>query len=89
MILVTEPSKPFTYTAKNTPRRHVIIKEYEEEINKLYDAVDKSAQNSIILPTEWNTLSALELVRKVVGQVLVDTFIGDSEDLFFQHGCDR
>ena len=58
MITVSTPEKPFTYTAKNTPRRHAIIREYEPEIDALYAAVDESTQADIEPPHSWNFASA-------------------------------
>lgn len=87
MIMVSNPAKPFTYTAKNTPRRHAIIREYETEIDDLYRAVDESTQSDLEPPHAWTALSAREFVREVVGRVL-DHSISDTEDLFHS-GCDR
>ena len=87
MILVAAPSKPFTYTAKNTPRRAAVIREYEPEIGALYTAVDETTQASIPPPTSWDLAESLSFVRVVVEKVLRH-HIGDSDDLF-QQGCDR
>lgn len=87
MILVASPHKPFTYTAKSTPRRQAIINEYEEEINALYDAVDETTQADLLPPRSWSPPDSKEFIRTVVRRVL-DHAIGDSEDLF-QRGCDR
>ena len=40
MIIVSSPSKPFTYTAKSTPRRSAIINEYKPDIDALYATVE-------------------------------------------------
>lgn len=88
MILVTSSFKPFSYTAKNTPRRQTIIKEYEEEINAIYAAVDESAQtDDVVPPSTWDFLSTLEFIRVVVGRV-VKASLEDADDMF-QKGCDR
>lgn len=88
MILVSKPSKPFTYTAKNTARRQAIINDYEEEINQVYDDVRDSAQTSISAPEEWTTQSTHSFVRSVVHQVLEGRIIDDDDDLF-ESGGDR
>ena len=85
--MTSTPEKPFSYTAKNTPRRLAIIKEYEEEINALYDAVDESTQTDLTPPPSWNITAAREYIRTVIGRVM-DLPIGDTEDLF-ACGCDR
>ncbi|KAK0463970.1 uncharacterized protein EV420DRAFT_1638889 [Desarmillaria tabescens] len=86
MILVAKPDKPFTYTAKNTARRQVILEDYSQEISDLYKTVEESTQTSISLPLEWDTKSTKDFVRTVVLQVLSHSVL-DDDDLF-QHGCD-
>ncbi|THU90375.1 acetyl-CoA synthetase-like protein [Dendrothele bispora CBS 962.96] len=87
MILVTSPSKPFTYTAKNTPRNNAIIKEYAPEIEAIYDSLEESTQSSIPVPAQWDLESSTEFVRAVVKKVLAIEDIGDDEDVF-QRGVD-
>lgn len=87
MILVSKPSKPFTYTAKNTARRQAIINDYEEEIDELYANVDETTQPGIALPSSWAASNALDFIRTVV-QSVMKLKLGDEDDLF-QHGCDR
>ena len=87
MITVASPLKPFEYTAKNDPRRHAIIKQYEGEINALYDAVEESAQSDLAPPSFWSHESTLDFVRSVVSRVLEHP-VADGEDLFHS-GCDR
>ncbi|KZT28667.1 acetyl-CoA synthetase-like protein [Neolentinus lepideus HHB14362 ss-1] len=86
MILVASPSKPFTYTAKNTARRQAILAEYEAEIQALYDSVDETTQANIPLPSDWSYENCIGYVRTVVKQVL-ERLVLDGDDLF-QHGCD-
>jgi hypothetical protein len=89
MIQFTKPSKPFTYTGKETPRRHAMIMEYEPEINALYAAMDDTSNvtASVPPPKEWNVSSTLAFVRAVVHDVMVNK-VGDHDDLF-EYGCDR
>lgn len=87
MILVAKPSKPFEYTAKNTARRQTVLKNYVDEVEAVYDAVERTTQTSIPLPKEWDIVSATSFVRAVVGSVLVHQ-VKDDDDIF-QHGCDR
>ncbi|THV08159.1 acetyl-CoA synthetase-like protein [Dendrothele bispora CBS 962.96] len=92
MILVASPSKPFTYTAKNTTRNAAIIQEYTPEIEALYANIEESTQPSIPAPQQWDLESSKAFVRAVVESVLLkdksesDT-IGDEDD-FFQIGGD-
>ena len=87
MILVAKSDKPFSYTAKHTVRRGIVIKDYEIEINDLYDSIDESSQSTVPPPTSWDAASTADFVRKVVAQVM-ERSIPDDDDLF-QNGCDR
>ncbi|KAI0651021.1 acetyl-CoA synthetase-like protein [Trametes meyenii] len=87
MITVTKPSKPFQYTAKGTPRRHVSLAEYAEEIEDLYKKVEESSQVDVQAPAIWTNDSAREFARGVVKKVLRVPQIKDDDDLF-QQGCD-
>ncbi|KAG5729986.1 Linear gramicidin synthase subunit D [Termitomyces sp. T112] len=87
MILVATPSKPFQYTPKGTPRRHVILDSYEEEIDTIYQAIEESSQTDIPIPTHFDEHTSLEFVRKAVENVLTSRLLSDDDD-FFQNGCD-
>ena|ERR1700733_8241071 len=87
MVLVASPSKPFTYTAKGTPRRQAILNDYKTEIEALYATVDETAQPQVPLPANWSNSNALEFVRATVSNVMNQDV--EDEDDFFQHGCDR
>ncbi|TCD70281.1 putative NRPS-like protein biosynthetic cluster [Steccherinum ochraceum] len=88
MILVTSEAKPFTYTAKATPRRQAIINEYEPEIDAIYAAVAESSQADADLepPKTWDLPGTLAFVRTVVSRVVLAK-LKDSDDMF-QKGCD-
>ncbi|OSX58884.1 hypothetical protein POSPLADRAFT_1059977 [Postia placenta MAD-698-R-SB12] len=86
MILIANPSKPFSYTPKGTVRRAPVIKDYEEEIDALYDAVDNSAQSATEPPVHWDDKSANSFTRAVV-EKLITVPLKDEDDIF-QHGCD-
>lgn len=86
MILIANPSKPFSYTPKGTVRRAPVIKDYEEEIDALYDAVDNSAQSATEPPVHWDDKSANLFTRAVV-EKLITVPLKDEDDIF-QHGCD-
>lgn len=90
MILLAAPSKPFSLTSKNTPRRQIIIKDYEDEINALYDTVEQSTQAAPgVTVVGWDEIETRIFVRAVVTKVLVGRGnLGDEDDLF-QLGCDR
>ncbi|KAJ7579078.1 hypothetical protein C8J56DRAFT_1006701 [Mycena floridula] len=86
MILVAKPSKPFTYTAKNTARRQAILNDYQDDIEQAYITVDETTQINIESPNEWDPVSTRSFVRAVVWKILSHE-AEDAEDLF-QHGCD-
>ena len=87
MIIVSSSDKPFTYTAKGTARRKAVIKDYQPEIDALYEQVDKLAETDGPMIQNWDYDTALDVVRKVVSGVLEKTLNDDDE--LFQHGCDR
>lgn len=47
MIIVAKPTKPFTYTAKNTARRQAILTDYSDDILAVYETVEESTQANI------------------------------------------
>ncbi|KAF9553324.1 acetyl-CoA synthetase-like protein [Agrocybe pediades] len=87
MVMISKPCKPFQYTAKNTPRRHFIIRIYDEEIKSLYaEAQNSRGVSDIPPPSRWEGGPLLSFVRAVVTQVLPRE-VEDTDDIF-QHGCD-
>ncbi|KAI0632701.1 acetyl-CoA synthetase-like protein [Trametes polyzona] len=87
MVTVTKPGKPFQYTAKGTPRRHVSLAEYAQEIEELYRRVEESSQVDVSLPETWTAEGTRTYIRTLVKKVLRAGSIGDDDDLF-QQGCD-
>ena len=75
------------YTAKMTARRQAILKDYDEEINALYDVVEQTSQVDIPIPAEWTPSKSLDYMRHVVHKVMTQN-VADEVDIF-QHGCDR
>lgn len=86
MIIVSSPSKPFVYTAKMTARRQAILKDYDKEINVLYDVVEGTSQVDFPPPSEWTPSQSLDYVRRIVHKVMKQK-VADNIDIF-QHGCD-
>ena len=87
MIIVASPSKPFLYTAKMTPRRQMILKDYDEEIKTVYDIVEQTSQIDVAPPVDWTLSQSLDYVRHVIHKVITQK-VADGVDIF-QHGCDR
>ncbi|TBU53497.1 acetyl-CoA synthetase-like protein [Dichomitus squalens] len=86
LITVTKPNKPFQYTAKGTPRRHVSLDEYAEEIEELYKKLEESSQVDIPVPPSWSAETVRTYVRGVVKKVMKVPNIEDDDDLFQQGG---
>ncbi|THH09834.1 hypothetical protein EW145_g1728 [Phellinidium pouzarii] len=86
MIIITKPSKPFEYTPKGNPRRHVSVALYNEEIDQVYAAVEAQADSGPSPPANWNLEDSLEYVRTLVARVLKNS-VRDEDDLF-EFGCD-
>lgn len=84
---MAHPLKPFHYTAKGTPRRQVIIKEYEKEIEQGYIDLEKASFIEFRSPgtfgVEESRLYVSQLAEHITGQELRD------DDDFFLCGCDR
>lgn len=87
MITVTHPSKPFQLTAKGTPRRHISLKEYDADIESLYQKVEESTQVDVAVPADWNEDTMRVYIRGVVTSVMRAPTLADDDDLF-QQGCD-
>ncbi|KAJ6459713.1 hypothetical protein C8R47DRAFT_1028048 [Mycena vitilis] len=86
MILVANPAKPIELTPKGTPRRQAVLNMYETEIKDIYTAVEESSQTHLSAPTEYDSASSLQFIRRVVAEAMVE-MPGDDDDIF-QHGCD-
>ncbi|EJC99103.1 acetyl-CoA synthetase-like protein [Fomitiporia mediterranea MF3/22] len=70
MIIVASPCKPFTYTAKGSPRRQATLDDYAAEIESAYAAVDESSQDDIPGPTDWTLTSTEKFIRTVVERTM-------------------
>ncbi|PBK64722.1 acetyl-CoA synthetase-like protein [Armillaria solidipes] len=83
MIIVTHPSKPFTFTSKGTLRRPAILEAYSKEIEAAYEAVDNISVSNIPAPQKWNIDEIKDWIRRVVRNLLrADAQISDTQDLF-------
>ena len=95
MILVASASKPLSYTVKKTARRGVILKDYNEEIEAIYRAVEDSSNTNIPIPSGsssdggWTLEESLKFVRDVVHSIMTGAESLGDEDDFFGFGCDR
>ncbi|CAL1703617.1 unnamed protein product [Somion occarium] len=56
MIIVTDPARPMARAGKGTVQRKIVLREYANEIEKLYQTVEESADaKGIAPPKEWTT----------------------------------
>lgn len=85
MIMIADPSKPFEFTPKGTPRRGKILADYEEEIEAIYSALENMSE--VEPPSDWSPENSLQFVTAVVEGILKHG-LKPSEDMF-EHGCDR
>jgi hypothetical protein len=70
-----------------TARRQAILKDYDEEINALYDSAEQTSQVHIPLPVAWTLSQSLDYVRHIIHKVMTQK-VADGVDIF-EHGCDR
>jgi len=95
MVVLASRDKPFAYTAKESPRRGIILKDYDEEIDAAYKAVDESTHTDIPIPSGthetggWSLDESRSYVRQVVQAVMKDASKMSDEDDIFSFGCDR
>ncbi|KAK0465824.1 NRPS-like enzyme [Armillaria novae-zelandiae] len=83
MIIVTHPSKSFTFTSKGTLRRRAILEAYSKEIEAAYEAVDNISVSNIPAPQKWNIDEIKNWIRRIVRNLLrADAQIDDTQDLF-------
>ena len=95
MILIASTSKPLSYTAKGTVRRGAILRDYAQEIDAIYKAVEESSSTNVPVPTGssseggWTTDESLQFVHGVIHCIMKGAeAMGDDDDIF-GFGCDR
>ncbi|KAF8997175.1 hypothetical protein BDQ17DRAFT_1411496 [Cyathus striatus] len=84
-ILVANPSKPFEYTAKGTPRRHAILKTYDPEIENIYQASENQTLSNVPAPTGWDLTEIQAFLHKILVSVLGHD-VKDSDSIFLAGG---
>ncbi|ETW75335.1 hypothetical protein HETIRDRAFT_461285 [Heterobasidion irregulare TC 32-1] len=87
MIILSSPSKPFSFTPKGTPRRKIVIEDYAPEIQALYTAVEESSQDDIVPPGTWDLNGITQFIRTTVRKVVGREDLADGDDIF-QLGAD-
>lgn len=87
MIVIANPSKPFTITAKGTPGRQVVIAAYTDEVDNLYKTVNEGSGSDIEPPASLEEAPMKEFVRNVVASI-VEKAVSDDTDIMLA-GCDR
>lgn len=73
-------AKPFKTTPKGTTQRRAVLRDYENEINAIYEAELKNLGNG--LPETVNQGSVAEYARQTVVQVLGISDIPSNQDLY-------
>ncbi|KIY70429.1 NRPS-like enzyme [Cylindrobasidium torrendii FP15055 ss-10] len=87
MIIVEKPSKPIEYTVKGAPRRPATLQAYAQEIEALYEAVDRLSQARIALPESFEAASLRDAIANFVHDLVPHTSVPDDGDIF-THGAD-
>ncbi|KAF9060301.1 acetyl-CoA synthetase-like protein [Rhodocollybia butyracea] len=85
MILVTSHTKPLPRAGKGTVLRKAALKEYEREIDQIYEIVESNT-SSVEPPTNWETTTLQEWLTTQV-ESLCHNSVGISDDIF-EHGFD-
>ncbi|OAA34168.1 Male sterility, NAD-binding protein [Beauveria brongniartii RCEF 3172] len=84
LVTLSDPEKPFLYSAKGSLRRGAVIKMYKKDIETLFSAQE------VIKPAQLNTATLESLtasVRSLFNSVSPGGTIEDEDD-FFLHGID-
>ncbi|KAM3511235.1 hypothetical protein MY11210_005104 [Beauveria gryllotalpidicola] len=84
LVTVSDPEKPFLYSAKGSLQRGAVIKLYKNDIEALYSAQE------VIEPAQLNTTTLESLtasIRSLFKSVSPEGTIEDDDD-FFLHGID-
>ena len=95
MILIASTSKPLSYTTKGTLRRGAILRDYAQEIDAIYKAVEESSSTNVPVPNGssseggWTIDESLQFVHDVIHCIMKGAeAMGDDDDIF-GFGCDR
>ncbi|KAL0566769.1 hypothetical protein V5O48_015232 [Marasmius crinis-equi] len=84
MVMVSSPSKPFTYTEKGTLRRKEILKAYASEIDTLYSELDEGVGIEISFPADATYDNIVTFVQAVLHTIPLN--VPEDEDVF-RYGC--
>ncbi|KAF8585451.1 acetyl-CoA synthetase-like protein [Ramaria rubella] len=93
-IILASVTKPFSYTPKLTVRRGFTLKDYEPEIEAMYQAVQESSQTEIPAPPKtdekggWTLEESLHFVHEAVRDVIKGAAGLKEDDDIFGYGCD-
>ncbi|KIK67018.1 hypothetical protein GYMLUDRAFT_37049 [Collybiopsis luxurians FD-317 M1] len=87
MILITSPGKPLPRAAKGTVMRKATYKEYEKEIDELYEVVESNGgAGSVEPPVSWNLQDVQDWILTQVIELGGNKL--DVTDDLFEHGID-
>ncbi|KAF9070459.1 hypothetical protein BDP27DRAFT_612156 [Rhodocollybia butyracea] len=86
MILITSPNKPLPRAGKGTILRKAALKEYEKEIDQIYETVESNA-GTVEPPTNWELSMVQDWLTTQVEE-LCHNSVNESDDIF-EHGFDR
>jgi hypothetical protein len=87
LILLASPAKPFSLSGKGAPQRTVVIEQYSQEIDEVYEALEENSSLDIHLPDSWDKRDIRRFVDELLSTTL-DVTVGSKDDIFHA-GCSR
>lgn len=88
MVLITKPDKPMQMVDKGTVKKKAVLRDYEEEINSLYDSLDHqdnaTGENG---PNSWSRSDVESWLAEQAKQVNNGNDL-DPQESFFEQGFD-
>ena len=87
-VLFTTREKPFSRLPKGTVQRQMSTKQYEEEIDKLYESMESEDATELDMSVEWEDRKSMdESIYSLIVKTAPRKEIG-REDLLFDYGFD-
>ncbi|KUJ09297.1 uncharacterized protein LY89DRAFT_690344 [Mollisia scopiformis] len=88
LILFAKPEKPFLRAGKGTVQRQLTVREYAEELERLYESQEASLLSEGLTLTKSTTLASIAtFVRQIYLHALEADDLSDTENVF-QRGLD-
>ncbi|KAF8998099.1 hypothetical protein BDQ17DRAFT_1428605 [Cyathus striatus] len=84
MIIIASPNRPFEYTDKGYPKCHSILREYDDEIHKLYSKANSevSTDDFSVSISDCSDLDMIKYFICVIVSSTLSQTIEDDDDIF-------